>query len=106
MPLVVGGAAVALIFLTILTLFTVYLILTKWHDFVQGIPGVGGALANIAQYLRDRNAEIISDLSGVVHSVINWGINSVHDGFKALNDFFNAAILSQLPALGNGLGGL
>jgi hypothetical protein len=100
MPLVIGGAAVGIIFLAILTLFTIYWILTKWNDFVKGIPVVGGALSNVATYLRDRNAEIIADVAQIAQHVINWGINSVHDGFKILHDFFIADLAAQVIHVG------
>src|SRR5438128_3636533 len=82
MPLVIGAAAIAFIFLALLTIITLYWVLTKWHDFAKGIPAVGGALASLGDYLRQRNLEILNAVIGVAHSLISWSIDRVHDGFK------------------------
>jgi hypothetical protein len=100
MPLVIGASAVALIFLAILILFTIYWMLTRFNDFAKGIPAIGGALSNVATYLRDRNAEIIADVAQIAQNVINWGINSVHDGFKLLHDFFVADLTATVIHVG------
>jgi hypothetical protein len=96
MPLVIGVAAVAFIFLTFLTLITLYWILTKWQDFAKQIPVVGGALANVAQYLRDRNLEIINAVLGVAHAVVSWSIDSIEQGLRLYNNLFNGAFLAQI----------
>jgi hypothetical protein len=92
MPLVVGGLAIAFIALTMLTLISLYWILTKWHDFAIQIPVAGQALADVGDRVRDVNGEIIADVVGVAHTVISWSVDRVMDGFKILHDIFNAVI--------------
>jgi len=99
MPLIIGAAAIAFIFLALLTVITLYWVLTKWHDFAKGIPAVGGALASLGDYLRQRNLEILNAIIGVAHNLISWSIDRVHDGFKLLHDLYNATILATVGQL-------
>lgn len=96
MPLALGGAALAFIFLSILTLVTVYWVLTQWHNFVQNIPVLGGPLRDTADYLRDRNLELITAVANVAHSLISWSIDRIHDGFTELSNIATAVITSQV----------
>src|SRR2546429_7914909 len=99
MPLVLGAGAIAFIFLALLTIITLYWVLTQWHNFAQQIPVVGKGLADLGDYLRARNRELLQSVINVAHAVISWSIDRVHDGFKLLHDFYNAAIVSQFSAL-------
>src|SRR6266704_3067920 len=93
MPLAIGIAALIFIPLALLTLITLYWVLTKWHDFAQGLPVVGGWLANIAAYLRDRNEEIIRAVFGFAHAVISWSVDTFTAGFHILHDIYNAGVV-------------
>lgn len=106
MALALGPVAIAFIFLTILTLVTIYWILTQWKSFTANIPVVGSALASVAQWLMDRNMEIINQVLTVSHQVISWGITQLEDGFHLLHDLYNAAIVSQLGAFGSAVASL
>jgi hypothetical protein len=106
MPLAIGAAAFAFVFLALLSLIFTYWLLTKWHDYAQGIPLVGGALANMADYLRARNVEIGRDIVSIATTLISFAEDKIQEGFQLLNNVYNAGIISQLPALGRGLDGL
>src|SRR5438045_3462588 len=99
MPLVVGAAAIAFICLALLTLITIYWILTKWHDFAQSIPVVGRGLADLSDFIRQRNLEILNQVVAVAHAVVSWSVDRVHDGFKLLHDIYNASILATVDHL-------
>jgi hypothetical protein len=106
MPIVIGGGAVAFVLLTFLTLITVFWILTKWSDFAKGLPVVGGALASMANYLRDRNLEILHAVWGVAHAAISWSVDRINDGFKILFAIENAFTISNVLQLINKYAGL
>jgi hypothetical protein len=106
MALAIGPVAIAFFFLALLTLVTIYWLLTQWKTFAATIPVVGSALASLSQWLLDRNMEIINQLLTVGHSLISWSIDMVHIGFQALHNLYNAAVVSQLSAFGNGINGL
>jgi hypothetical protein len=100
MPLVLGGAAIAFLFLAILSLVTLYWFLTRWHDFAQGLVFPLNQLTRLTDYLRDRNAELLRDVVQVGHNLISWSIDRINDGFRILHDIYSAVVKAWVIAQG------
>jgi hypothetical protein len=96
MPLVLGAAAAALIALTLLLLIISYYMLTQGRNFVASLAIVGGYLAQAADWLRDRNLELLRDVVGIAHGLLIWAIEQINAGFEYLHNAYNAVVSAVL----------
>jgi hypothetical protein len=96
MPLVIGGMAIAFVALVLLTLIVTYWVLTRMHDYATTLIFPLNQLAGVADWLRNRNLEILHSMADIAHSLIIWSIERMNDGFKLLHDAYSAITLQPI----------